>query len=395
VDAENLLVDEAAVVEAVRSAERAAAVVSEVHARLAGCFSRVEPRRSALDYMRGLISGIERRNGWTLSEQAGRATPYALQDLLDRGTWDAEAVRDQVRAFAVERLGDPQAVLVGDETGFLKKGVRSAGTQRQYSGTAGRRENCQIGTFLAYATVRGRTLIDRELYLPQESWIADRARCRSAGIPDEVPFRTKPQQLRLMLERAIAAGVPFAWMTADEAYGQNGELREWCHDQDVHYVMATRCNDRVETPEGHEEVRELVRRVSALGWHRISAGAGAHGQREYDWCRIEIPCPIEDRSRWVLARRALDDGEIAYYLCFGPKNTALKTLVGVAGTRWAVEESFQTSKNECGLDQYQVRKYHAWYRHITLAIAVHIALTVARADEREREKGAAAPELMS
>jgi len=345
--------------------------------------------------MRGLCSQLERRNGWTLSEQAGRTTPYALQDLLDRSTWDAERVRDAVRAFAIEHLGDPEAVLIGDETGFIKKGRMSAGTQRQYSGTAGRTENCQIGTFLGYASPRGRTLIDRALYIPDESWIKDGERCRKAGIPDDVPFRTKPEQLRRMVERAVEAGVPFAWLTADEVYGQNPALREWCYERDIHYVMATRCDDRVETAGGSCEVEDLMGQVPEHRWRRRSAGKGVRGEREYDWCRVEIACEIPGRSQWVLARRSLSDGKIAYYRCFGPADAGLDTLVRVAGTRWAVEESFQTSKNECGLDQYQVRKYHAWYRHMTLSMAVHVALTVARAGERVREKGAADRELMS
>lgn len=366
-----------------------------LHARFSGCFGRSEPRVRALEYMRGLIEPLERKNGWTLAEAAGRIAPDSTQHLLNRADWDAGAVRDRVRGYAVEHLGDPDAVLVGDETGFLKKGTRSAGVQRQYSGTAGRRENSQIGTFLAYASPRGHTLIDRELYVPNESWIEDRERCRGAGIPDEVGFATKPEQLRAMLERAIAAKVPFAWTSADEAYGQNRELRSWMQGEDLHYVMATKCNDVVDSTDGPRTVKDLVAAVPRHRWRRHSAGKGAHGQRYYDWCRITIACDIAGRSRWVLARRSLGDGKISYYLCFGPCGTSLKTLVRTAGTRWTVEECFQIAKSECGLDHYQVRRYEAWYRHITLSMAAHTALAVARAIEHEIEKGAAAPELAS
>lgn len=390
-----LLVSDEDIVEAGAVAERVAACLAEVHGRFARHFGRSEPRATALAYMFGLAAPLERRNGWTIAEQAGRATPYAMQDLLDRASWDARLVARETRAFVVEHLGDQGAVLVGDETGFLKKGTKSAGVQRQYSGTAGRRENCQIGTFLAYASPAGRTFLDGELYMPEASWIGDRARCRAAGVPDEVGFHTKPEQLRLMVERAVAEGVPFAWLTADEAYGQNPALREWLHEQEISYVMATRCDERVDVDGGRYEARELIRHLPWHRWRRISAGKGAHGEREYDWCRVKISCELGDGSRWVMARRSLTTGEIAYYLCFAPSNTSLKTLVRVAATRWAVEESFQTAKNECGLDQYQVRKYHAWYRHMALSIAVHAALTVARAAERNPAKGAADRERMS
>ena len=357
-----------------------------LHARLAEGFARSEPRARALEYLRGLISPLERKNGWTLAEAAGRMGPDATQRLLSRADWDADRAREVLRGYVVEHLGDTEAVLVGDETGFLKKGRRSAGVQRQYSGTAGRTENCQIGTFLAYASPRGRTLIDRELYIPDETWIQDRARCRAAGIGDEVEFRTKPAHFRMMLERAIAAKVPFTWSTADEAYGQNRALRAWMQQQGLPYVMATRCDDVVDGPEGPRTVKELISAVPGYRWHRRSAGNGAHGQRVYDWVRAKIPCTVPGRSAWVLARRRLEDAEIAYYLCFGPSNTDLKTLVRVAGTRWAVEECFQTAKNECGLDHYQVRLYDAWYRHITLSMAAHAALTVARALARDARK---------
>ena len=345
-------------------------------------FSRADVRWQAFKYVRGLLAPLERRNSWTLAEQAGDMTPDAMQGLLVSRCFDRDAVRDQVRAAVVEAIGDPAGVLIGDETGFAKKGKASAGVQRQYTGTTGKIDNCQIGVFLAYHTSRGRALIDRELYLPQ-SWTDDRDRCSKAHIPDEVEFATKPQQAKSMLQRAVAAGVPFAWFTADEAYGQNRELRDWCEQQDIAYVLATRKD--------HEVLSGLhtVTRVDALvgtirpgAWQRMSCGDGAHGPRVYDWVSVPIRAPFpHGRRGWVLARRNITTGETAYYVCFGPRGTRLRTLVKTAGARWAVEESFQTAKNEAGLDQYQVRRYDAWYAHITLAMAAAAFLTITRAAE--------------
>src|ERR1700722_4182446 len=216
--------------------------LDDLFALAAGRFFRVEPRLRARAYVQGLLAPLVAKNGWTLAEAAGNATPDGMQRLLNRASWDDDGVRDDVRSYVARNLGSAGGVLVVDETGFLKKGTRSAGVQRQYTGTAGRRENCQIGTFLAYASARGHTLIDRELYVPDETWIADRERCRAAGIGDEVEFATKPAQLRAMLERAIEAEVPFAWVTADEVYGQNRALRAWMESRDLPHVMATRCD---------------------------------------------------------------------------------------------------------------------------------------------------------
>jgi SRSO17 transposase len=365
--------------------------LADLFARIAGRFARVEPRRRAFAYARGLLAPLERRNGWTLAEQAGDGSPDGMQALLCSPCWDPDAVRDDVRDYLVEAIGDPGGVLIADETGFIKKGRRSAGVQRQYSGTAGRVENCQLGTFLCYATGRGRALIDRELYLPV-SWTGDRDRCRAAAVPDDVEFATKPQQARVMLERAVAAGVPFAWFTADEAYGQNPGLRGWLEDRDIAYVMATRRDDEVASGlRTSTRVDQLIARVPAGAWKRLSCGDGAHGPRRYDWVSIPVRRAFaHGRRGWVLARRSISDpSEIAYYVCFGPRGTRLRELVRVAGSRWAVEESFQTAKNEVGLDQYQVRRYDAWYAHITLAMAAAAFLVATRATEAA--KGAPTP----
>jgi SRSO17 transposase len=365
--------------------------LGDLFARIAGRFSRVEPRRRAFAYVRGLLSGLERRNGWTLAEQAGDGSPDGMQALLCSPCWDADMVRDDVRGYVAEAIGDPAGVLIADETGFVKKGRLSAGVQRQYSGTAGRTENCQIGTFLCYASDRGRALIDRELYLPK-SWTDDRDRCQAAAVPDGVQFATKPAQARSMLERAIQAGVPFAWFTADEAYGQNPGLRTWLEEQDIAHVMATRCDDEVASGlHTSTRVDVLVAKVPAGAWTRLSCGDGAHGPRRYDWARLPIRREfLHGRRGWVLARRSISDPtEIAYYVCFGRRGTRLRELVRVAGSRWAVEESFQTAKNEVGLDQYQVRRYDAWYAHITLAMTAAAFLVITRA--LEAAKGGQAP----
>ncbi|MEU1827557.1 IS701 family transposase [Streptomyces abikoensis] len=367
-------------------------VLAGLHARFASRFARSEPRGRALAYMRGLIAPLERKNGWTLAERAGDRLPIGMQRLLGEADWDADGVRDDVRGYVVETIGDRDAVLIGDDTGFLKKGVRSAGVQRQYSGTAGRTENCQVGTFLAYASSKGRALIDRELYVPA-SWTDDRERCQDAGIPDEVPFATKTEHFKAMLNRAMEAGVPFAWVTADEAYGQSKSLRWWMEQRAVRHVMCVKTSDTVITRGmGERRVDELVAGLAPQAWKRLSAGKGSHGERMYQWARIPIRIWWENgHGHWVLARRSLKDpADIAYYVCYGPVGTRLKDLVRVAGARWAVEECFQTAKGECGLDHYQVRLYHAWYRHITLAMAALAALTAVRAHELSKGETAVA-----
>jgi SRSO17 transposase len=366
--------------------------LEDLFAQFAGRFARVETRRRAFAYVRGLLAPLERKNGWTLAEHAGNGSPNGLQAMLQSPCWDPDSVRDDVRYWALAHLAHEDAVLVADETGFLKKGKMSAGVQRQYSGTAGRTENCQIGTFLTYASPYGRTLIDRELYLPR-SWTVDRGRCRAAGVPDEVGFATKPEQARMMLARALDAGVLFSWFTADEVYGQNPHLRRWLEEVGVFYVMATRKDQQVASGLfTTSRVDQVIAKVPAGAWKRRSCGDGAHGPRVYDWVMVPIRRDFgPNRRGWVLARRSVSDpNQIAYYVCYGPRGTRLRELVRVAGARWAVEETFQTSKNEVGLDHYQVRRYDAWYAHITLAMAAMAFLTVTRALEAQHEalKGA-------
>ncbi len=370
-------------------ADIAAAELDAVHERIAGRFARAEPRARVREYLSGLVAGLERKNGWTLAERAGEVSPDGMQRLLRHADWDTREVRDDVRDYVAEQLGDAGGVLIADETGFLKKGTRSAGVQRQYSGTAGRTENCQVGVFLAYASPRGHALIDRELYLPQ-SWTGDRDRCRAAGIPDETEFATKPRLAQEMLRRAIAAGVPFAWFTADEAYGQAKYLHAWLEDQDVSYVLAIKRNDTLTTGTGEQRADALIAAAPARSWQRLSTGAGAHGPREFHWARVPVQTrPRPGRGHWLLARRSLTDpADIAYYACYGPARSRLLDLAWIAGSRWHVEECFQQAKNEAGLDHYQVRTWRAWYAHITLSM---LALAWLAASRAQAVKGEPAP----
>jgi SRSO17 transposase len=358
-----------------------------LHARIGARFRRAEPRRRVLAYLRGLTSPVERKNGWQLAEQAGEATPDGMQRLLATADWDADQVRDDLRVYVVEHLGDPEAVLVIDETGFLKKGTKSVGVQRQYSGTAGRIENCQIGVFLAYASPQGRTFLDRELYLPKE-WAADTARRVEATVPEPVEFRTKPQLARAMLERALDADVPAAWVTGDEVYGGDRRLRVWLEERRMPHVLAVKSTEPLWTRTTWRQVaaKTLAAGVPGDEWQRLSAGEGAKGPRLYDWARVPIRAlPEPGWDYWLLVRRSLaDPTDLAYYVCFCPAETSLAELVRVAGTRWAIEESFESAKGEVGLDHYEVRRWPGWYRHITLALLAHAYLTVTRA---RAEKG--------
>jgi len=354
-----------------------AAVVGRIGPR----FARSEARAHAAAYLRGLLGRAERKNGWQLAEAAGDATPYGIQQFLYRATWDPEAVRDDLRAYVAAHLGDPGGVLVVDETGFLKKGDKSAGVQPQYSGAAGRTANAQIGVFLTYAGARGHTFLDRALYLPA-SWTDDRARCRAAGIPDEVAFATKPALAQAMLERALDAGVPAAWVTADSVYGDVKYLRVWLEARPIGYVLAVSGKDTVVGADWHQRrIGTYLADPPTAGWERLSAGAGAKGPRWYDWVRLPLVAPLVDGwGRWVLLRRSVaDPTDVTAYVCFAPDEATLADLVRVAGSRWTVEICFEAAKQEVGLAEYEVRSWTGWHRHVTLACLAHAFLTVVRA----------------
>jgi SRSO17 transposase len=311
-----------------------------------------------------------------------------MQRLLNAADWDVDAVRDDLRAHVVEHLGRPDGVVIVDETGFLKKGTKSVGVQRRYSGTAGRIENCQIGVFLGYASATGRTFLDRELYLPKE-WIEDAARRQEAGVPEEVQFATKPELARRMVERAFAAGVPGAWVIGDEIYGDDSDLRHWLEAEHHPYVLAVSCNHAVWDKGKQERVDTLIASLPSEAWGTLSAGDGSQGERLYDWACIQLPYQdAPGMTTWLLVRRSLSDpNDRAYFRAWGPTETPLTDLVRAAGMRWGIEESFEDAKGAVGLDQYEVRKWNAWYRHITLSLLAHAYLEVTRRAANEGQKG--------
>jgi SRSO17 transposase len=354
--------------------------LTEVERRIGAQFARREARWHAGAYLRGLLSPGERKNGWQIAELNGETTPYGVQHLLGRAQWDADALRDDLRPYVVEHLGASQAVLVVDETGFLKKGQHSAGVARQYSGTAGRVENCQIGVFLTYAGPQGHVMLDRELYLPKE-WTNDEARCKGAGMPAERLFATKPQLAQQMLQRAFDAGVPAAWVAGDSVYGDNRSLRLWLEEHGHASVLAVSGKEYVGRAGRQWQVKTLLAMLEEENWCRLRAGAGTKGPRWYDWRWLPLSTPLHPHwRRWLLVRRSLSDPteRTAYIVC-APAGTALDTVVQVAGRRWTVEQCFEEAKGEVGLDQYEVRSWTGWYRHITLAMWAYALLTVLRA----------------
>jgi SRSO17 transposase len=356
-------------------ASRLLAGLDDAFALVAGRFFRREVRARARACLAGMLSALERKTGWSFAEHAGEKTPDGMQRLFTTARWDHDAVRDDLRGYVAAGLGDPDGVLIGDDTGFEKGGSCSAGVQRQYTGTAGKITNCQIGVFLAYASAKGRALIDRELYLPR-SWTGDPERLAAAKIPEETVFRTKPQLLRLMIERAIAAGIPFGWVTADEACGDNGPLRAFLEEQQVSYVLAVSRDHVTAVPAGRHRADALAGMLPERAWQRLSCGEGAKGSRRYDWALIATSRPEIS----LLIRRSVSrPSELAFYLCHTPRPVPLSRLVTVVGARWAVEECFQAGKNEAGMDHYQVRLYTAWYRYITLAMLALGFLAVTRA----------------
>jgi SRSO17 transposase len=366
-----------------------------LHEHIARHFVRSEPRRRALAYLKGLTSPCERKNGWQLAEVAQESCPDGMQRLLNQARWDADAVRDDLRQYVVEQLSAAEAVLVIDETGFLKKGRKSVGVQRQYSGTAGRIENCQVGVFLAYASHKGSALVDRALYLPQE-WVEDQQRRKEAGVPQTVKFATKPELARQMIERAMKAGVAAAWVTGDAVYGGDRKLRLWLEEQAQPFVLAVSVKETLWMP-GFKQVRvdKTTAGLNPEDWQRLSAGQGAKGERLYDWAwqrlgRLQITAEDRRWGHWLLVRRSIEDPtELAYYVVFGPAQTTLAELVRVAGARWNIESCFKTAKGEFGLDQYEVRRWDAWHRFITLVLLAQAFVSAMQA--HEAQKGAQLP----
>lgn len=356
-----------------------------LHRRIAPHFPRPEVRARVRRYLEALLGRAERKNGGQLAEEMGEAPPDGVQRLLNSACWDAESVRDTLQSYVVEHLGDADAVLVVDETGFLKKGVQSVGVARQYSGTAGRIENVQMGVLLASAAPRGRAFLDRALYLPEE-WTHAAAGCRTAGVPPSVTFATTPQLARQMLERAFAAGVPAAWVTGDEVDGNDGKLRQWVQDQGRPYVLAVGRRHHIWAADAHGVPRQvrvdvLIPRVAARHWVPLLVGEGSKGPRVSDWTALRLP-HITDTGQvqWLLARRALAaPHDRAYYRACASADATLVQMARVAGTRWVIEDCSERAKGEVGLDHYEVRHWEAWHRSITLALLAHAYLEVTRA----------------
>jgi SRSO17 transposase len=367
-----------------------------LHARLAPRFARSEPRRHALLYLQAIISDIPRKNGWQIAEHAKQARPYGMQRLLSRAVWDEEGVRDDLRAFVGECLSPPPllpsallacdehpedlgAIGVIDESGFPKRGTHSAGVQPQYCGATGRVENCQVGVFLSYVTALGHSLIDRELYLP-EDWCHDPARRLAAHIPQSVTFQTKPELAKLMLARAQSAGLPIDWVVADTVYGHSPDLRLFLQEQGYAYALAVPCTEVicVQTQQGCllSDVATIAHHaLSPQDWQRLSQSQGTKGQRLFDWAILPwFQRGAVDGRHWLVIRRCLDDpNELAYYLVFAPLDTALSTIVQAIGARWRIEEDLEATK-DLGLDHYEVRSYVGWYRHITLVMLAYAFL---------------------
>ena len=347
--------------------------------RIGARFARSETRDRVRSYLVGLLAPVQRKNAWQLAEQIGEDAPYGVQHLLGRSDWDPDEVRDDLRSHVVEALGDPDAVLVLDETGFLKKGTHSAGVARQYTGTAGRIENAQVGVFLAYASRHGTAFLDRALYLPKE-WTADPDRCKRAGVPEGTAFATKIQLARAMLTRAFAAGVPAAWVTGDEVYGSDWKLRRWLEDEKRPYVLGVRANQYVRAGCPQVTVAALAESLPKRSWHTLTIAAGSKGPRRYAWAWVEINHDLGPTwRRWLLVRKSLEDPEdLAYYIAAGPARTTLTRLAQTAGARWSIEGGFESAKQEVGLADYEVRSWTGWHRHITLALLAHAILAGVR-----------------
>src|SRR5215469_10371137 len=357
----------------------------ELMLRVGDRFARVEPRRRMTSFVRGLLAGLPRVNCWTIAEHAGEECPRGMQRLLSAAVWDEAGVRDDLRAYVLEHFADPGAVLVVDETGDLKKGTATVAVQRQYTGTAGRTENAQVAVYLAYAARAGTAFIDRALYLPR-SWTSDRARCRAAGVPRDTAFATKPALARAMITRALDAGTPAAWVTADEVYGQDPRLRAELARRGLGYVLAMAKSHAVTTAIGARPAIELAGKLPARAWQRISAGPGAKGPRWYDWALIDITDPAATEGagpHWLLIRRRIGDGEYAFYRAHAPYPVPLAQLVHVAGSRWRIEDGFAAGKELAALDEHQVRSWTSWHRWTIPALLAHAFLAVLAATQAD------------
>lgn len=364
--------DQKKLTETLKSLEGA---LEELSLSLSGFFRTSSTKATAHGYLKGLLSSVDRKNSWQLAEKAGMAHPYRFQHFLGRSLWDADKIRDFHQTWVQKSLGSSDGVLIVDETGFLKKGAHSAGVSRQYSGTAGRIENCQIGVFLCWARQNAHTLIDRELYLPQ-NWIEAEDRCRAAGVPEDRPFYTKIALAQQMLERVLLNGFKPSWVAADEVYGKSYEFRSFLEERQQAYVVAVPRNQSLCLGLNKFPAEDILVSLRPGDWKELSCGAGSKGERTYTWASVPLNSLDRLYQRRLLVRQHLKKGEISFFLVFGPVGTTLEEIVRAAGERWRIEECFQSAKGEVGLDQYEVRSFSAWYRHMTLALLAHSLLVV-------------------
>jgi SRSO17 transposase len=378
-----------------KTIERWSAYLDELHSRVAHHFLRPEVRQRAYRYLSGLLGQeVRRKNSWQMAEAIGERRPRGVQHLLNDARWDPHAVREDLREYVVEHLGDEASgVLIVDESGFLKKGNKSVGVARQYTGTAGKRENCQVGVFLCYASEEGAAFIDRALYLPEE-WTDDPRRLSEAGVPEGVGFATKGELAKAMLNRAFEADVPAQWIVADTVYGMTRGLRGWLEKRERSYVLAVTSSKSVYYEGTQKRVGKVARSLSEESWVRASAGKGSKGERLYDWACVTLPESGMYREgvragRWLVMRRSIaEPEEIAYYLCYGPSHTGVQELIRIAGRRWTIEDCFEAAKGEVGLDEYEVRKWDGWHRHVTLCLLAHAYLAVVRSVAEDEEDAA-------
>ena len=376
-----------------KTIEQWSAHLEKLHSRIANRFLRAEVRERAYRYLAGLLADVRRKNSWQMAEAIGEARPRGVQHLLNDARWDPDAVRDDLREYVVEHLGDERSgVLIVDESGFLKKGKKSVGVAPQYTGTAGKKENAQVGVFLCYSSEKGAAFIDRALYLPKEEWADDPTRREEAGVPEEVHFATKGELAKRMLKRAFEAGMPARWVVADTVYGTARGLRGWLEKKRGKcYVLALPETQGLYHEGSQRQARTVAKDLPEEAWFRASCGRGSKGERLYEWACIALPNSdrTQQRGRWLLMRRSIaEPKEIAYYLCYGPAHTNAHELIRVAGRRWVIEDCFEQAKGEVGLDEYEVRKWDGWQRHITLCLLAHAFLVVVRLAAEHEERAA-------
>jgi SRSO17 transposase len=366
-----------------------ASSLRDVKARIRPLFSQQRVAVSAGKFLDGLLGNEPRKTGWMRAEAAGDCGPWRQQAILGRGRWDADALRDIVREYALETLSDQTAVLVIDETGFLKQGKASCGVARQYTGSAGKITNCQIGVFASYVSRHGHAFIDRALYLPKE-WTDDLDRVRAVHVPDDVAFATKPQIARRMIARALAAKVPFAFVAADSVYG-TGDMETMLREAGKGYVLGVAAN-HVFRSWGKKQLIggtavKIAQNLPKTAWRRLSSGEGTKGPRLHDWAYLELAdldAAQYNRAltgEWtggLLIRRSIADGALAFFATWCPKGTPIKKLVSVEGHRWAIEDSFETAKNELGLDHNESRSWHGWHRHVSLVMLAFAMMAAIR-----------------